>query len=134
MKAKVKTLINLSGSKNAFTTLLNPTQYEKYPDYENLSESDKQKFNDFYKDLSWELLLNYIVPIYAKYYTEDDLDELIKFYNSSVGKKFINSSMGLMSELSLIPNNFIDSMNNILKDNLWKNYYDNWSIGGNISL
>ncbi|MFN8886767.1 MAG: DUF2059 domain-containing protein, partial [Cyclobacteriaceae bacterium] len=37
-------------------------------------------------------------PVYKKYLTEGDLNEIIAFYNSPAGKKMAESTPGIMSE------------------------------------
>jgi hypothetical protein len=41
------------------------------------------------------------VPIYDKYYTETDIDQLIEFYKSPVGKKMIEVQPQLTQESML---------------------------------
>ena len=39
--------------------------------------------------INGEELKNIVVPIYDKYYTEEDIDALIAFYKSDIGKKVL---------------------------------------------
>jgi uncharacterized protein len=49
-----------------------------------------QKFwDDFMKEAKPEQLVELIVPIYDKYLTDEDVQSLIQFYQSPVGKKVI---------------------------------------------
>ncbi|MCW3466046.1 DUF2059 domain-containing protein [Chitinophaga nivalis] len=43
-------------------------------------------------------LINLSIPIYAKYYTTEDIDELIRFYKTPVGQKAIQVTPLLMQE------------------------------------
>lgn len=54
-----------------------------------------------------EELLNRLIYVYDKHYTSDELNELLKFYDSPVGKKMsdealpvLRDSMGIAQELS----------------------------------
>jgi len=44
-------------------------------------------------------VINHLVPVYAKYYTEADLKELIVFYRSPVGAKQVQNTPQLMEEV-----------------------------------
>ncbi len=49
-----------------------------------------EKFwSDFMKDVRTEELVDLIVPIYDRNLTHDDIKELIRFYDSATGKKFV---------------------------------------------
>ena len=39
-----------------------------------------------------------MVPIYDKYYTEEEINQIIAFYNSPVGKKMISTMPLVMQE------------------------------------
>ena len=43
-------------------------------------------------------LLYECVPVYDKYYTHDDIKQLIKFYESPLGKKLVDTSPLVMNE------------------------------------
>jgi hypothetical protein len=50
-----------------------------------------EKFwTDFMKDVRTEELVDLIVPIYDRNLTHEDIKELIKFYDSPTGKKFVS--------------------------------------------
>jgi hypothetical protein len=46
-------------------------------------------WTDFVKEVRTDELLDLIVPIYDRNLTQDDVKELIKFYESPTGKKFV---------------------------------------------
>lgn len=50
------------------------------------------------KEISTDELTNLYIPIYSKYYSESDLDELIKFYKTPVGQKMISIMPALMQD------------------------------------
>ncbi len=50
-----------------------------------------EKFwGDFMKEVRTDELIDLIVPIYDRNLTQDDVRELIKFYESPTGKKFVS--------------------------------------------
>jgi uncharacterized protein len=54
------------------------------------------------KEINGTELTNLIIPVYEKYYTEEDLKKLILFYNSEVGKKTIQLMPLIMQESMII--------------------------------
>jgi hypothetical protein len=50
------------------------------------------------KEVKAEDFENMILPIYDKYYSESDIDQLIVFYNSPIGKKMISTMPQVMQE------------------------------------
>lgn len=54
---------------------------------------DKMKAN-----ISADDLINLTVPVYAKYYTEEDLDQVIAFYKTPAGRKVIAVTPQIVQE------------------------------------
>jgi uncharacterized protein len=46
-------------------------------------------WKEFMSEVSPNELVDMVIPIYDKHFTHDDIKELIKFYSSPIGKKFI---------------------------------------------
>jgi hypothetical protein len=55
-------------------------------------------WDDFAKSVDPNELINLIVPIYAKHYSEEDIQEAIKFYKSPAGKRLIQEQPMVMQE------------------------------------
>jgi len=55
---------------------------------------------EFKKQFSSDALINMLIPIYEKYYTDDDIKQLIAFYETPIGKKVI-STMPLVVQESM---------------------------------
>lgn len=53
---------------------------------------------DFRNEAKAEDLLDMMIPIYDKYYTHDDIRDLIKFYESPVGRKMIETMPLVLQE------------------------------------
>jgi len=60
-------------------------------------------FNEIFK--VDEVLLR-LVPIYDKYYTDEELKELITFYRSPVGRKVIETIPSIMQEAMMVSANY----------------------------
>ncbi len=54
--------------------------------------------DEFQKSVDPQELVDLTVPIYDKYLTEQDVEGLIEFYNSPVGKKFVSVQGAIMQE------------------------------------
>ncbi|WP_243347794.1 DUF2059 domain-containing protein [Parabacteroides sp. FAFU027] len=67
---------------------------------------DAKFWTDFQKEMSPKDLNNLIKPIYDKYYTEADIDQLITFYNSPIGKKVIQQTPAISQESMLAGQNW----------------------------
>jgi hypothetical protein len=55
-------------------------------------------WDDFVNEVDPREIEELLVPIYLKYYTEKELDDMIAFYKSPTGKKMIESMPGVMQE------------------------------------
>lgn len=63
--------------------------------YPNVPE---EFWNSFLKELNSDVLINMIIPIYDKYYSESEIRELTEFYQSALGKKVIATMPQIMQE------------------------------------
>jgi len=55
-------------------------------------------WSDFQKEIRPEDFVNLVIPIYARHYSENDLDGLIAFYSSPLGQKVTREMPAVMSE------------------------------------
>lgn len=55
-------------------------------------------WSEFAKEVDANELINGIVPIYQKHFTEEDVREAIRFYKSPTGAKFIAKQPQIMQE------------------------------------
>ena len=65
---------------------------------EILLQVSPQKKDFFQKMLKVERIMELIIPIYDKYFSEDELKQLIEFYQSPLGKKMVDIMPSLMQE------------------------------------
>ncbi len=56
---------------------------------QNMPDVPEKFWSDVMKEVKGDDLIKLIIPIYDKYFTHDDIKELIKFYNTPIGKKVI---------------------------------------------
>jgi hypothetical protein len=55
---------------------------------QNMPNVPVEFWDEFQKQINIEDLMELLVPIYVKYYSDDELVQLIAFYKSPLGKKF----------------------------------------------
>ena len=65
------------------------------------SDVSTQFWYEFKKEVDVNSLIDLIVPIYDKYYSENEIEELTVFYNSPIGKKTIDTLPKLTQESML---------------------------------
>lgn len=52
-------------------------------------EVDAKLWEKIIKEINIDEMIELVIPIYNKYYTEEDLDQIIAFYQTAVGKKTV---------------------------------------------
>ncbi len=83
---KIKTLLEVTGSGKIGMQVVTQMIAAFKENYSNISD---EFWNEFAKEIKPDDLVNLIIPVYEKYYTEDDIDQMIAFYKTPVGKKMI---------------------------------------------
>jgi len=92
---KIKQLLELSGSGKMGIQVMDQMMSSFKSSYSVV----KQEFwEEFKKEINPDDIKNMILPIYEKYYTEADIDQLIVFYKSPIGKKMIQTMPLVMGE------------------------------------
>lgn len=94
----LKRMFVVSGSEKSYQAVIKQmfTMFkQQYSDVESDMWSDLE--NEFSKT-SLNDLTKMLVPVYSKYMTLEDLKELIKFYETPVGKKFAKNTPLIMLE------------------------------------
>jgi uncharacterized protein len=57
-------------------------------------------FEKFHSKMDLQKLIDLAVPLYDKYYTDEDIKGLIQFYQTPLGKKTVRALPNLMAELT----------------------------------
>ena len=71
-----------------YTNLVKQSMESMFELYEkNYPKVDSSFWNEFKKEMASDDLTKLIIPIYDKYFTENDLDALIAFYSTPAGIK-----------------------------------------------
>ena len=87
VKASVRKLMAVSGSDATLKMI--PEQILSMIEQQApaLPESVKVEIQAMFSEEALLSLMDRMVPIYAKYYTQQDMDDLIAFYDTPLGKK-----------------------------------------------
>lgn len=97
-KEHIKTLLEMTGSGKIGVQIM-----------ENMIVTFKRSaptvpsefWDDFMKDVKAETLIDMIIPVYAKHYTDEDVVQLIAFYKTPLGKK-VTEKLPLISQESYV--------------------------------
>ena len=88
------TLIDFMKAQGGYETLY--TSFDQMVQMMGVNSNDEK-----YKDLREEMIKNLVikmVPLYKKYYTEEELKEGIKIFQTPIGKKIAESNPLIVSE------------------------------------
>ena len=93
--ARIKTLLELTGSGNLGVQVAQNmiALYQK-----TYTKVEPQFWEDFAKEIKAEDLVNLIIPIYDAHYTIEDINAMIDFYQTPVGKKMIQNMPQISQE------------------------------------
>ena len=92
---KLKQLLELQGSAEMGETVIK-TMIEAYK--KAYPKVDPKIWDEFTTEMKGNEMISLVIPIYDKYYTESDIDELIAFYKTPIGKKSIELMPVIMQE------------------------------------
>ncbi|HKR29049.1 MAG TPA: DUF2059 domain-containing protein [Terriglobales bacterium] len=94
-RAEIRKLIELTGAANisadALQKMIEPLK-ASYP------QVPEEFWNTFIHEVHSDELIDLVIPIYDKYYTRDEIQELTHFYQSPVGQKTIKVLPKLSAE------------------------------------
>ncbi|MFA9195800.1 DUF2059 domain-containing protein [Flavobacterium sp. FBOR7N2.3] len=96
---KINQLLELTGS-GKMATLMMDQMMESFKN--SYSKVNEEFWEDFKNEVKAEDLEKMIIPIYDKHYTESDIDQLIAFYNSPIGKKMISTMPQVIQESMVV--------------------------------
>ncbi|WP_313376747.1 DUF2059 domain-containing protein [Chishuiella sp.] len=87
-KDKIEKLLKMTNSIDVGVQIVNKMIdiYKK-----NYTGIEEKFWDDFSKEIKSANMLDIILPIYDKYFTEEDIDAIIAFYSTPSGKKMITN-------------------------------------------
>jgi len=94
-RSDIRKLIELTGAANISADAL---QKMIEPLKANYPQVPEEFWNTFIHEVHSDELIDLVIPIYDKYYTRDEIEELTRFYQSPVGQKTIKVLPKLSAE------------------------------------
>lgn len=85
-REKIQKMLELSGAGKIGIQVMNQMMSSFQSSYSN---ANQQFWDDFKNEVKAEDIVNLVIPIYDKYYSEQDIEQLIIFYKSPIGQKTI---------------------------------------------
>ena len=94
----LKKMFKVSGYEESYQTAINQmiTMFKKQ--YSNVESDVWDELEKEFSKTSIIELTEMLIPVYSKYLTINDLQELIRFYETPVGKKFAKNSPLIIQE------------------------------------
>ena len=93
--ASIKTMLELTGSGNLGVQV---AQNMLASFRKSLPDVPEIFWSDFSKEVNPEVLTSMIIPIYDKHYSFDEINKMIEFYRTDLGKKIISATPEIMQE------------------------------------
>jgi hypothetical protein len=93
--AKAKRLLELTGAAKLAPQMLDG-MIESFKS--GAPDAPDEFWTSFRAKVKVEELIDMLVPIYEKYLTEADMDELIRFYTSPTGKRFVDKQPQILGD------------------------------------
>lgn len=91
-KATLKEMLVVSGSDKTFEMVVPQMIEMMKPQLPQVPGEFWEEMEKEMKNTAFNDLVDMLVPIYQEYLTQEDLEEVIKFYQSPVGKKLGSSA------------------------------------------
>ena len=99
LENKIEKMLDLTGSKRNFEMVIDQSIEIQKDAFSGELEGDfYEKFSEKIKASGYDKIVKKLVPVYAKHLTEEDLDGIIEFYESEVGKRLIEKTPYIMTE------------------------------------
>ena len=91
-KATLKEMLVVSGSDKTFEMVVPQMIEMMKPPLPQVTGVFREEMEKEMKNTAFNDLVDMLVPIYQEYLTQEDLEEVIKFYQSPAGKKLGSSA------------------------------------------
>lgn len=106
-RADIQRLMELAGTRtlmlnmmNSMTTSMKPLLVNSFPPGEYRDKLIDLFLENFRENADLGQMLDLAVPIYDKYFSDEEIKGLIKFYESPVGHKAVSLLPQIMSEMT----------------------------------
>ncbi|MEC3874703.1 DUF2059 domain-containing protein [Chryseobacterium salviniae] len=117
---KIKELISLSGAFPISKRIPKEVIATYKKKYDNVPESE---WTALEQKITIDELINNVIDIYASRFTEPEVDELLVFYKSDLGRKMIRHSQDMVHEIQTASGNWAMKVTEIINNDLVKKGY-----------
>ncbi len=94
----LKKMFEVSGSEEAYKTAITQMMAMFKQQYSQVSAETWNGMEAEMLKVSMDDLVTKLIPVYKKYLTLEDVEGMIEFYNSPLGKKFAKNTPLIMQE------------------------------------
>ncbi len=112
---KIKELISLSGAFKLSKEVEKDVLLNFKKRYTNIPDS---VWSSLEPKINIDDLINQVIGIYGNKFTEKEIDELLTFYNSELGQKFIKNSPDIMTEVQNATADWAKNINDLVNKDL----------------
>ncbi len=97
-KAKLKNMFEVSGSEETYQTVIKQMISMYKEQFSNVPEETWDDLEKEFLKTSMDDLVDMLVPVYSRHLTLDDIQKIIEFYQTPVGKKYAEKTPLIMQE------------------------------------
>lgn len=94
----LKRMFEVSGTQGSFSAVIDQMFTMSKQQYPQVDAAIWDELKTEFSKTSLNDLTEMLVPVYSKYMTQKDLEKVIKFYETPVGKKFAENTPLIMQE------------------------------------
>ena len=94
----LKVMFTQSGQSETFSNAIDQILEMYKQQFPDIDQTFLAEFREEFSRTSLDDLVDRLVPVYQSYLTQEDLKQIIAFYNTPVGKKFAANTPALTSE------------------------------------
>lgn len=117
---KVKELISLSGAFKLSKEVEKDILLNFKKRYTNIPDS---VWSSLEPKINIDNLISQVIGIYGNKFTEKEIDEFLVFYKSDIGKKLIQNSPSIMTEIQTATSNWGMEVTNLVNNDLEQKGY-----------
>ena len=96
--ATLKKFFEISGCNSTSTIAIEQMVEIFKPQYPNIDAKEWERIGKDFMQKSMDKFIEMSIPIYQKYLSKSDLEEMIKFYQSPIGQKIVQSNAIIAKE------------------------------------
>lgn len=87
-KSTLKKMLQVSGSEETFKSIISQMLGMFRQQHTQVPENVWEELEEDFLKISLDDLVTHLSPVYEKHLTQNDIQEIIKFYSTPIGKKY----------------------------------------------